>query len=114
MKNILILSVFTFSLFTSLSSFASSTNCEEETYTVSWHDYDSAWNDSCKNFIKAAMIKKGCDTKVLKRLSWSEVTSVRQGSSLVCIYNSEGGIYQVMSSEMAEPHRALLLYSRLD
>lgn len=97
-----------------MSSIAiTASECEEMTYTKQWIDYDSSWNDSCQNFIVAAMKEKGCDVTNVY-FSPSRMTEMNSGSSVMCIYNSKNGIYQVMASQMAEPHRAVVLFSRWD
>jgi len=91
----------------------SASTCEDMTYTKQWIDYDSEWNDSCTNFIKAAMIDDGCNTEnvYFNPIRLTEITS---GSELMCIYKGKQGIYQVMASQMAEPHRAVVIFSRWD
>ncbi len=100
-------------LLTSLLGSAHASECEQYTYTKTWIDYDSSWNDSCENFIKAAMKENGCSTEDVY-FSPIRMTQMTSGSELMCIYKGKNGIYQVMASQMAEPHRAVVLYSRWD
>lgn len=83
MKKLFVLFIILFSA----QGFAETKNykCEEDTYILEWHDYDSEWNESCRSFIKDAMKKKNCSEKTLERASNSNVTEIRDGSSLVCI-----------------------------
>jgi hypothetical protein len=97
----------------SFTAFGSQSECEDMTYTKEWIDYDSDWNDSCTHFIKAAMKADGCNVDKLY-LSPIRMTEMISGSELMCIYKGKAGIYQVMASQMAEPHRAVVLFSRWD
>ena len=98
----------------SIATLSNASTWEEQTYTKSWFDYDSSWNSSCRNFIMASMREKGCSEEVLRSAQFSDITEMSNGGSLVCIYNAKGGVYQVMASQMAEPHQAVLLFSRWD
>jgi hypothetical protein len=95
----------------SINTFSS--QCEDMTYTKEWIDYDSSWNDSCYSFILEAMKADGCDVSNLY-LSPVRLTEISSGSEFMCIYKGKNGIYQVMASTMAEPHRAVVLFSRWD
>jgi hypothetical protein len=106
-KLLLLLSMLSFSAL-------ANTNCESDTYTKTWHDYDSSWNNSCVYFIKAAMKEKGCSGDTVRRINSFNVTQMNNAGSLMCVFNGEGGVYQVMASQMAEPHVAVLLFSRWD
>lgn len=97
----------------SLTPIFASNECEDMTYTKEWIDYDSEWNDSCTHFIKAAMAADGCDTTDVY-FSPVRLTEITSGSELMCIYKGTEGIYQVMASQMAEPHRAVVIFSRWD
>lgn len=104
MRNILILAI---TLFT-MNTIA---NCENDTYILNLNDYDSDMNDSCKSFIVAAMAEKGCSQIDVNE---NDISILSEGSSLMCVYSGNGGIYQVMASQMSEPNRAVILFSRFD
>ncbi len=97
-----------------LSASVFANNCEEITYSKKWIDYPSKWNESCANFIKDAMTEGNCSELKIKRVNESKIIQTSIGSSLMCVYHGEEGIYQVMASQMAEPHQAILLFSKWD
>lgn len=107
MKNIILLAT----LFLSFNTLA---NCEFDTYTHTIYDYDSSMNGQCLAFVKEAMKENGCSEDYISKQSLSEVRSLTQGSSFMCVVETQGGIYQVMASQMAEPNIAVVLFSRLD
>ncbi|WP_127717061.1 hypothetical protein [Halobacteriovorax sp. HLS] len=105
--------IVTFLVLVLLSVPSKASNCEEMTYTKEWIDYDSSWNDSCKRFILAAMKVNGCEVSNTY-FSPVRMTELKSGSELMCIYKAKNGVYQVMASQMAEPHRAVVIFSRWD
>ncbi len=89
-------------------------NCEFDTYTHTIYDYDSSMNGQCSAFVKETMKKNGCSENFIAKQSFSEVSSLSEGSSFMCVVETQGGIYQVMASQMAEPNIAVILFSRFD
>ena len=96
-----------------LSLSASASNCDPMTFTKEWIDYDSSWNGSCTKFLEEAMKAQGCDMTNFY-ISPIRLTEIQSGSELMCIYKGKTGVYQVMASQMAEPHRAVVMFSHWD
>ncbi|MCO4755958.1 MAG: hypothetical protein KC478_15870 [Bacteriovoracaceae bacterium] len=97
----------------SFGSFARD-NCETTPYTKEYIDYDSSLNDSCEKMLAAFMKDNNCQAKTVEKLPYASIATLIKGSSMMCVYEAEGGIYQVMASQMAEPHRAIIMFSVWD
>ena len=91
---------------------ASEATCEDSSYVLTIYDYDSSLK-SCQSFIEEARRQKGCD-RVQDKVSSLDVAELKNFSSRACIYNAEEGTYQVMTSTMAEPPTAVIMFSRWD
>ena len=89
-------------------------SCETMPFTKDYIDYDSSLNESCVKMLSAFMKDQNCQAKTIDKLDYATVTELKKGSSMMCVYEAEGGIYQVMASQMAEPHRALIMFSVWD
>ncbi|MBC76688.1 MAG: hypothetical protein CME64_11795 [Halobacteriovoraceae bacterium] len=97
----------------SLSAFSRDA-CEQMGYTAEYIDYDSELNGSCAKMIQMLMKDKGCSKETTKKVHYSSVLKMEQGSSMMCIYKNKSGIYQLMASQMAEPHKAVAMFSVWD
>lgn len=98
----------------SISAYSRDQVCELMTYSHEVVDYDSEHGDSCTGLIKMMMKDKGCSDKTVNAVRYYDIKSLSHGSSTMCIYENNAGIYQVMASEMAEPPRAVLMFSNWD
>ncbi|AYF43619.1 hypothetical protein BALOs_0607 [Halobacteriovorax sp. BALOs_7] len=71
-------------------------------------------NNSCASFVEVAMKEKGCSEDYISQQEFSNIRSLSEGSSFMCFVETQGGIYQVQASQMAEPNIATILFSRFD
>ncbi len=94
------------------SSFAKEATCEDANYVLTIYDFDLSLQ-TCKSLIEEARRQKGCDGNV-DRISTLNISELQNFSSRACIYNDEAGTYQVMTSTMAEPPTAVIMFSVWD
>lgn len=95
------------------STFAQEATCEDTNYVLTIYDFDLSLQ-SCKSLIEEARRQKGCDKDSVERISSLNISNLENFSSKACIYNDEAGTYQVMTSTMAEPPTAVIMFSVWD
>lgn len=98
----------------SISAFSRDQTCELLTYSHEIVDYNTEHGGSCASLIKMMMKDRGCSDKTINAVRYYDIKSLKDGSSTMCIYENDAGIYQLMASDMAEPPRVLMMFSHWD
>ncbi len=101
-------------LLTSMSSFASATACENNSYQKTIQDYSG----TCNNIILETASSSNCNgdqIETLKnRILAGNMIILISGSSSFCKLKSESGHYQVMTDDMSSPPVATVYFSKSD
>ena len=107
--------IFILVFFTFLLNGIAQATCESESYQVIKHDYSG----ECLEVITEVMKTQGCsesDVDKVRNYSLGRGADLilEHGSSYFCKMESAEGVYQVMTSSMAEPPVAAVMFSRWD